>query len=192
VAPVGLSFYGEPARAFDIGCDVAAITHGHPSGCLSAGCLAALVAGVIAGQPLKEASQEAVPMLRQEPGHEECLAAVRAGIELASGGRPSPEEIESLGGGWVGEEALAISLCCALCSPDDYATAILLAVNQGGDSDSTGAITGNILGALLGKTAIPRRWLARLELRTEIEALAEDLLVGFRDSEEWRQRYPGC
>lgn len=31
-----------------------------------------------------------------------------------------------------------------------------LAVNHDGDSDSTGAITGNILGAYLGQQAIPQ------------------------------------
>ena len=58
---------------------------------------------------------------------------------------------------------------------------LLLAVNHGGDSDSTGAITGNILGTLLGKEAIPGRWLERLELRDEIEAVAVDMYRRFVD-----------
>ncbi len=49
------------------------------------------------------------------------------------------------------------------------------AVNHSGDSDSTGAITGNILGALWGREAIPSRWLEPLELRREIEDLAIEL-----------------
>ncbi len=56
-----------------------------------------------------------------------------------------------------------------------------LAVNHGGDSDSTGAITGNLLGTLWGVAAIPERWLA-LELRAEIETLALELLAATADA----------
>ena len=190
VAPVGL-FFGEPEKAFDIGCEAAAITHGHPSGYLSAGCLAATIAAVSDGRPLTEAIHEAVRILRDRAGHEQCLRAVEAALGLASSEAPTPETVETLGGGWVGEEALAISVYCALCSHDDYAKGVLWAVNHGGDSDSTGAITGNILGALLGVRAIPERWLDRLELRAEIERLADDLLGRHSESDVWRERYPG-
>ena len=60
-----------------------------------------------------------------------------------------------------------------------------------GDSDSTGAIPGNILGTLLGVEAIPPRWLEALELREEITAVADDLQAGYRDTDEWHRRYPG-
>ena len=53
-----------------------------------------------------------------------------------------------------------------------------------GDSDSTGSITGNLLGAAAGVEAIPDRWLAQLELRSTIEALADDLAA----FPEWRLR----
>jgi ADP-ribosylglycohydrolase len=53
-----------------------------------------------------------------------------------------------MGGGWVGEEALAIALYCALSAQDDFARAVLLAMNHSGDSDSTGAITGNLVGLI--------------------------------------------
>ena len=89
-------------------------------------------------------------------------------------GAPSPEDVESLGEGWVAEEALAIALFCALVAPD-FESALRLAVNHGGDSDSTGAIAGNLLGASLGEAAIPPRWLPLLELREEILRLAEEL-----------------
>jgi ADP-ribosyl-[dinitrogen reductase] hydrolase len=41
----------------------------------------------------------------------------------------------------------------------DLVMGLRLAVKHSGDSDSTGSITGNILGALLGKGAIPEVWL---------------------------------
>jgi len=94
-----------------------------------------------------------------------------------------------LGEGWVGEEALAIAIYCALKHEGDFAQGVLLAVNHSGDTDSTGAIIGNILACLLGKAAVPQHWCKRVELAAEIETLAADLLTGFSDDEAWRQRY---
>jgi ADP-ribosylglycohydrolase len=67
----------------------------------------------------------------------------------------------------------------------------LLAVNHDGDSDSTGAITGNILGAYLGIHGIPGEWIANVELADILIQIADDLLIGFEDSEEWWTKYPG-
>ena len=68
---------------------------------------------------------------------------------------------------------------------------VCLAVNHDGDSDSTGAITGNILGAYLGQPAIPQDWLYNLELTEETIQIADDLLIQYRNDDEWRQKYPG-
>ena len=57
----------------------------------------------------------------------------------------------------------------------DFETGVLLAVNHGGDSDSTGAITGSLLGTLHGVGGVPARWLEELDARDVIEALADDL-----------------
>jgi len=103
---------------------------------------------------------------------------------------PSPEVIETLGGGWIGEEALAIAIYCSLVQENDLDKALLLSVNHSGDSDSTGAITGNILGALHGIEAIPIHWLERLELRAEIEQVAKDLHAAALGTNLW-DRYPG-
>ena len=190
MAPVGLCF-NDPERAFDTGCEFAAITHGHPSGYLAAGCLGAVVAELVRSADLTGAVEVAFNILKTKPRHKECADAVARAVETASKGSSSPEVVESLGAGRVAEEALAISLCCALAAPDDFSRGVLLAVNHGGDSDSTGAITGNILGLLHGKQAIPARWLENLELRYEIEALATNLAIGFREDPTWWARYPG-
>lgn len=92
----------------------------------------------------------------------------------------SPDAVGRLGQGWVAEQALAIALYCSLVA-GDFATGVRLAVNHGGDSDSTGAITG-LLGTLWGVATIPERWLAQLELRAEIETLALELLAATADS----------
>jgi len=84
--------------------------------------------------------------LRAWPGHEETLAALQNARHLASRGRPTGEDLETLGGGWTGEDALAIAVCAAL-SATDLPDGLLLAVSHSGDSDSTGALSWNLLGA---------------------------------------------
>ena len=128
-----------------------------------------------------EAGMRGPLALRAEPAQvravddaRELAGPVERALSLARAGPATPEAVESLGEGWIAEEALAISVYCALAAPD-LESALLLAVNHGGDSDSTGSITGNLLGAIHGERAIPRRWLDALELREEIERMAEEL-----------------
>jgi ADP-ribosylglycohydrolase len=190
VAPVGL-LHDDPGVAFRVGCETAAITHGHPSGYLSAGCQAATIAHLRAGAALDVAVNASVTMLANWEGHQECLDVVARAVALAGSGRaPSPEVVESLGEGWTGEEALAIAVYCGLAARGDFARGVILAVNHGGDSDSTGAICGNLLGAALGVAAIPAAWLAALELREELKTLARDLEAPRPDDPAWAARYP--
>ena len=60
---------------------------------------------------------------------------------------------------------------------------MIAAVNHSGDSDSTGAVTGNILGAYLGINAIPAKYLEKLELKETIPEVADDLYYDCRMTE---------
>lgn len=55
---------------------------------------------------------------------------------------------------------------------------MIAAVNHGGDSDSTGAVTGNILGAAIGYDAIPQFFKDDLELHDVILHMEDDLYCG--------------
>lgn len=201
VAPVGLHVEAQmpfPDRGmssydiFDFGCDMASITHFHPSGYLPAGCLAIMISEIISGNSLKNSTNNAIEVLKERPDNEETLNALRLAIRLAEDSKinPGPETIKQIGEGWVAEEALAIACYCSLVAENDFARGVRLAVNHDGDSDSTGAISGNILGALLGKSAIPSGWLEELEMRDVIEEVAQDLLVTFEEGPAWLKKYP--
>ncbi len=189
VAPVGLIMFED--AVFDTACEIAAITHGHPSGYLAAGVFAQIIAGIKNGLSLQEAIDAALALLKVKPDHAECLAAIQQALALAERERPSAQTIESMGGGWVAEEALAISLYCALTAKDDFSRGVLHAVNHSGDSDSTGSMTGNLLGTLLGRNAIPEPWLKQLELCKTVEDIAIDLMKRYEDTDAWQEKYPG-
>ena len=206
IAPAGILRAGggraDVAGAFTLGAELAALTHGHPSGSLAAGVFAAVIAQLMCGVALADATNAAVAELRVRPLHEETLAAVDAALIAARRVPATPATVEALGGGWVAEEALAIALYCALVAPS-FAAGVRLAVNHRGDSDSTGALAGNLLGILHDERGIPARWLARLELRELIARVAEDLWAcadqgpaafapGSAGGSARRRDYPGC
>jgi ADP-ribosyl-[dinitrogen reductase] hydrolase len=174
-APFGLAAASRE-RAFVTSRDAAVLTHGHPSGYLSAAVLSALLYDLVRGQSLEAALRWAEELLLREPEHEELWGKLRAAELLARQGPPSARALEELGGGWVGEEALAIALACALpARAEDVRDALWSAVAHGGDSDSTGSIAGNLLGARFGVAALPAEWRAAVELSDLIERVAKDL-----------------
>lgn len=185
-APAGLFVasvqpQGGRERAFTLGADLAALTHGHPTGSLAAGALAALIYDLVTDSTLVEALPRVRAILAGRPGHEETLDALAAAETLSASGHPPHDCIAELGRGWVAEEALAIAVYCALVA-EDFGHGVVLAVNHDGDSDSTGSITGNLLGAELGIDAVPGQWLATLELHDVIAEIADDLC----DFPQWR------
>ncbi len=166
-APVA-AWPGDLREVFELAVGTARMTHHHPSGYLSAGVLAVIVRALLDGANLVDAVALSRAELVRWDGHEEQTTLLDKVMRL---GPLTPEEIESeLGGGWVGEEALAIGLHAALVATD-FPSAIRLAVNHSGDSDSTGSICGNILGARDGVAVIPDSWLSVLELRDAVERL---------------------
>jgi ADP-ribosylglycohydrolase len=174
VAPIG--FGVAPGDPFDLAVEAAALTHGHPSGYLAAGACALLIALLLRGTDLRDGAAQVLARLQAHAGHEETAAALRQALHIAGSAAPSPEVVESLGSGAVAEETLAIAVYCALVAPD-FRSGVLLAVNHGGDSDSTGAVAGNLLGARHGSAALPAEWVERLEGRAVLEQVAADLLA---------------
>lgn len=190
VAPVGL--FASREAAFELGCECAALTHGHPSGYLAAGIFAHMITALIAGLELKEAVFEALDILADYQDYEECNRSIRQAIKLAQSDQKPEEVITFLGEGKVAEEALAIAVYFALKYSTDFKKAISTVVNFYKDSSKTiAALTGNILGAYLGFKAIPAEWIEKVELKEVILQIADDLLLGYKGTLDWWYRYPG-
>jgi ADP-ribosylglycohydrolase len=186
VAPVGLAS-DDP---FTVGVQAAALTHGHPSGYLAAGAFALMIRELASGLDLPGAVQKAVGRLSQADGGEEAAEALRAAVRAAEHGPLGADMICVLGEGWVAEEALAIATHCALTA-SGFRSGVLHAVNHSGDSDSTGAICGNLLGVILGAGAIDDDLLGDLEGRGVISQVADDLYDTFAEGRPSPgERYP--
>ena len=168
--------------------DAAEITHQHPLGYIPASLMSHVIYRLaLDGHPTKE---DLIAYVLEGLGklgdlfpqhHQEVLEMMgmaRVAIDLSANDRSDLQNIDALGGGWVGDEALAIALYCAIRHFDDFEQAMIAAVNHGGDSDSTGAVTGNILGAAVGYEVIPQFFKDDLELHDVILHMADDLYRG--------------
>lgn len=175
VAPAGLYFHRDSERAFRMASEFAAITHTHPTGYLAAGAFATIIAELVNGADPEEAVDMAAYILKGYDGCMETCRALDHARSLDASDVPPLEAVKRLGQGWVAEEALAISVYCALCHSTNAENALLLSVNHDGDSDTTGAICGSIIGAYLGESALPKKWLKKLQLNDTIRTMAEEL-----------------
>lgn len=144
------------------------ITHTDPKA--EYGALAvALAAHLAARQPEKDVAPEAFARALREvlprEAHEFVRLIARV-IESAAARRTTESFAEDLGlgrgvSGYV-YHTVPVVLHAWLTHQDDYASGIIDIVRCGGDTDTTAAILGGIIGARVGKTGIPAEWRGRL------------------------------
>ncbi len=183
----------------EAGAKIAKTTHLHPLGYLPAALLTLLISRIVPLTPdevkasIIDIVNDGLKVMMQIDGDEyakdkEYLKALTLeAVRLAQSDIPDADAIKKLGEGWTAEEAWAISLYCAIRHIDSMKDAIIASVNHDGDSDSTGSITGNIMGAIYGYEAIKKERLFcpkakefenTIELANIILALADDLSSG--------------
>lgn len=183
----------------EAGAKIAKTTHLHPLGYLPAALLTLLISRIVPLTPdevkasIIDIVNDGLKVMMQIDGDEyakdkEYLKALTLeAVRLAQSDIPDADAIKKLGEGWTAEEAWAISLYCAIHHIDSMKDAIIASVNHDGDSDSTGSITGNIMGAIYGYEAIKKERLFcpkakefenTIELANIILALADDLCSG--------------
>ena len=204
VAPIGLYFNDRGRKITEIcriGAEAAALTHGHPLGWLPAAALVQMIQEISQDEAgISEAALHSLDTVEEMwPETKERLIftqLIRKAVDLAAGDTDDLQAIHRLGEGWVGEEALAIAVYCAAKYADDPDKALIAAVNHKGDSDSTGAIAGNMIGAKAGLSGIPAKYTEHLELKDLIIEVADDLWKDCRMNEQggyddpvWAEKY---
>lgn len=189
VAPIG--YHKDRDIAYKLAKEVAAITHSHPSGYISAGALSVIIYSLVEGKNIEESIAVALDYLSNETDGIECIEKIEAAISLSQNGEAHVENIKRIGEGWVAEEALGIAVYCSLIHTYDLEKAITIAALHDGDSDSTASIAGNIVGTIVGIEGIPTYLMEKIELRDIIEELCIDLDKKHEEGDFWFKKYPG-
>ena len=206
VAPIGL-YFDEASLSIDeidrIGAEAAALTHGHPLGYIPAAGLVHMIQRISHDDSITilEAVEDMKRAISRQFAADKHLKGfldlVDKAVALSQNAQIDDlAAIREIGQGWVAEETLAIAIYCSLKYCNDFEKAIISAVNHSGDSDSTGSVTGNIVGAYLGYHKIPEKFVASLELKRITLEIADDLFhdcqmteYGSYYDEVWAQKY---
>ncbi|MDE6787335.1 MAG: ADP-ribosylglycohydrolase family protein, partial [Muribaculaceae bacterium] len=113
---------------------------------------------------ISRALNKTLEIVKDSKDKEKFVAIIQKSLDLANSSLTDRDAIAKLGEGWVAEETVAIAIFCVMRHIRDFEGCIVASVNHDGDSDSTGAVAGNIIGAILGYTGIPEKYRTNLEL----------------------------
>lgn len=205
VAPIGLYISNENV-AGKIAAEASAITHGHALGIMPSYVFASMISLIVYKDlNILDALKRSIDGLLENYNifNKNDLNLftdlIDKAIDLNSSDLSDQKAISELGEGWVAEEAFAIAIFSCLRHQDNFEDTVVCAVNHDGDSDSTGSIAGNIIGAYLGEESIPGYYLDSLELKDIIKEIADDLATpvpvseySHNNDEYWLSKYVDC
>lgn len=181
IAPAALCNYLDLEFMEREGAEIAAITHSHSLGYIPAAVMVHIINRIVypKQQTLKEivieAKESAKKLFEGDKNLKQLTDIMDLAVLLSENTDTDLANINRIGEGWVAEEALGIALYCSLRHQDDFSAGIIASVNHKGDSDTTGAVTGNILGALTGYAEIEDKWKQNLELSDTILKMADEI-----------------
>jgi ADP-ribosyl-[dinitrogen reductase] hydrolase len=153
ISPVGMVFRDlDDTTVYQLGVDVSAITHSHPTGYLAGGAMALIVKALVNGGRLDDAVNSAMIQLGLETEHDayETMQAIANGYAMGCSKSLSVHMLDGLGGGWVAEEALSIAIAATAACKGNTMDAIAMCAAINGDSDSVASMAGTLCGALYG------------------------------------------
>lgn len=195
IAPAALSFE-DSRQAMIAAAEESAITHGHEMGYIPSAAVAYIINRLVYGEKnvpfetlVRESMSEVTAIFGKKSVGEYLPMIVDKALAYAPNGESDVLNIEDIGGGWTGDDAFAVAVYCVLRYGSDFDKVMISSVNHSGDSDSTGAIAGNIVGAMIGYDSIPEKWKSELELKDLILELADDIYTRYEDSDAWRKKY---
>lgn len=184
-APIGLYFYNDTRKAFDMGCRCGAITHGDPVGYITAGCYAAIIAEIVSGAEIEDAVKTVIALLENVADGEILAKTLQYALELVNNADVDPmDAVKKMGYGFEAYEALAIAVYCSVLHNESPRYAIQLAANHDGASDTCASMTGAILGAYFGEQGFPKSWVEKLQYKNLISAMADKMLKIVCSSED--------
>lgn len=162
LAPVAIRHFGNRALLRDVAARQSRTTHGAPEAVDACVAYAEAIADAIEGVKRSELLRN-----RVEP-YAGAIGPIMAGSWRGKRRR------NIRASGYVAH-SLEASLW-SVARTGNFKEAILLAVNLGEDADTTGAITGQLAGALYGYQALPRTWADRVAWQAHMRAVVEGLV----------------
>ena len=184
--------------------EAARLTHLHALGYLPAALFAYMIYELLEVEhPTREEVELAIrhgeAVLREVYGEyaapiDQLMELMDQAVALSHSHCSDAEALALLGEGWVAEETLAVAVYALLKYMDDFEKVLVVAVNHDGDSDSTGAVAGNLIGALIGAKAIPACYTENLEMLSVIKEIGEDIYHSSLDGADandgnWKKKY---
>ena len=213
IAPCAM-FADNPDHAGIIAVDCSVITHGHVLAWIPSYVCAHMIKSILDGNDdLYDALNRALNGLRSRASlfkenipmfRKNSLGAfldlIESAVDLSKKDMRDTDAIRMLGEGWTADEAFAIALYSCLKYSDNFEDAVVCAVNHDGDSDSTGAIAGNIIGTYLGFDNIQQYYVDNVELSNVILEIADDIhslantspINKFVKTDSWKKKYIDC
>jgi len=168
LAPIALAYSKNPVDLSAAAARSSRTTHGAIESVDSCRYYAELIAGALNGAPKEK-------LIGGEPFSLDGYFNLESEkvTEVAAGSFREKEPPDISGGGYV-IQTLEAALW-ALHNSDDFKAGALKVVNLGDDADTTGAVYGQLAGAIYGVDAIPEGWLEKLVMREKIESYADRL-----------------
>ena len=160
-ALLGVCYGSDPERLQALVKASSRLTHTDPRA--EAGALAVAVAASLSSQDRPDDYLLAVERLL---GDSELLTLLRKAAQSVQNAESTETFAAGIGAdkgvsGYV-NQTVPVAIHAWLSFPSDYRSAVQAVIRCGGDTDTTAAITGAIVGAGVGKEGIPTEWLAAL------------------------------
>lgn len=184
--PIGMANPGKIHNAAVEAVKGALPTHGSSVALSAAAAWAAAAAAAMEEKPTRENIFRAAlegARIGSQYGLPGIAPSVEKRIELAwkmveklkDPRKVAKEYYDLIGAGLPAAETVPFSLAVFFACPDDQLQGILYAVNAGGDTDSTGSMTGALIGIYSGNTDIPAEDLKLIEEvnRLDIQGTAD-------------------
>lgn len=172
ILPMAIRFAAEPIESFANRMElVSAITHGHARSRMACVLFGLFVRGLQLGSEPQRALDAARSEFAELYGQSASFNHFRPLLE--DDFRSLPESAIASTGYVL--HTLHASLWCLLTT-QDFRECVLKAVNLGGDTDTTGCVTGGLAGILYGFNGIPSEWIGALPRRQDLDCLFDKFI----------------
>jgi ADP-ribosyl-[dinitrogen reductase] hydrolase len=170
ILPVALRFADlPPGELLNYVNRVSSLTHRHPRSLIACGFYCLMVTELLKGSAPLEAYQNCIEVGLKAYAKPPYLPEMAPFVKFVSARIHELPESGIGSSGYV-VDTLEASVWCFLNS-SSYEEAVLMAVNLGEDTDTTGCVAGGLAGCYYGVETIPKEWVHQIAIKRDIVEL---------------------